>query len=294
MVLDLFHGLGNQMFIYSFGEYCKYIKGFKVRYNTKGYRKCNTGNTRRSLDILKFPNVQIDEEESIMVPNFHINKNVINTFKKIVYSKVLGHNIKKCHKNNSFDELLISNLNEKDMIIGFFQTISYISEIEDVIRTDFAFGSPSSEIVKKYMEKIISCDSISLHIRRGDYVGKQQYASLNESYYLRGVNRIMQESNSVDFTLFVFSDDIPWVKSNMLGLKQYNIIYVDGTSNYDDLQLMSSCLHNVIANSTFSWWGAWLNTNQNRIVIAPTIQNWYVEDVGTNLFPKEWILLENN
>lgn len=290
----MFHGLGNQMFIYSFGEYCKYVKGIKVYYNSKGYRKCNTENVLRNLDILKFPHVKIEEEDSIMVPNFHLAKNVMNKIKKFVYSKILGHNIKRCHKNNSFDEVLVSNLHEKDMVFGFFQTISYISEIEDVIRADFAFGSPSSEIVKSYMEKIKSHDSISLHIRRGDYVGTERYASLNENYYLNGINMIIEGTNSDDYTLFVFSDDIPWVKSNMLGLKGFNCVFIEGTSNYDDLQLMSSCHHNIIANSTFSWWGAWLNTNMERKVVAPSINNWYVEDVSSaKLFPSDWILLDN-
>lgn len=119
--------------------------------------------------------------------------------------------------------------------------------------------------------EIKNSNSVSLHIRRGDYVAlsksKKGHALCPISYYKKAIENIAQKIHNPRF--FIFSDDIQWVKEN-LAIK-YNAEYIDFNRDYPerDIILMKHCKHNIIANSSFSWWGAWLNENPNKIVIAP-------------------------
>lgn len=131
---------------------------------------------------------------------------------------------------------------------------------------------------------IKSCNAVSLHIRRGDYISNATtntiHGTCNLDYYKRAVEYI--KKNSVSPIFFIFSDDIDWVKDNLhLNEKHYYIDWNNADTNYEDMRLMSLCKHNVIANSSFSWWGAWLNNNPKKIVIAP--QKWF-NDSKLNTF----------
>ena len=149
---------------------------------------------------------------------------------------------------------------------------------------------------QKVLDKIKSTNSISLHIRRGDYVIKKRYqevyAECTLDYYKRGVEEITKRYENP--TLFIFSDDPDWVKANLK--LDYESVYVDinsGEKSYADMRLMSSCNHNVIANSSFSWWGAWLNNNPEKIVIAP--EKWFKDDSinQKDVIPESWIRIKN-
>jgi len=141
------------------------------------------------------------------------------------------------------------------------------------------------------LEKTISeTIAVSLHVRRGDYVKNPQvlkeFGICSIDYYKRAIKHI---EDSVDSpTYFVFSDDLAWVKKNLpVGEK---VVYIQGENITDteELTLMSKCKHNIIANSTFSWWGAWLNQNSNKIVVAPT--PWFeTQPYDKDLILKSWI-----
>lgn len=129
-----------------------------------------------------------------------------------------------------------------------------------------------------------------MHIRRGDYVSNSavlaHHGLLTPAYYDEAVN--VMSSKLETPTLFIFSDDIGWVKENLFD--DLDVVFVDSGSAELDLHLMSLCKHNIIANSTFSWWGAYLNTNMNKIVVAP--KNWFSANINTDdLIPAEWIRL---
>ena len=138
-------------------------------------------------------------------------------------------------------------------------------------------------------EKIEKCISISLHIRRGDYVSNIAHGTCDLSYYRKAVEYFINLYGK-NLEIFAFSDDPSWVKNNLKLPVNINFIthnYSD--NNYEDLRLMSCCNHNIIANSSFSWWGAWLNTNPNKIVIAPKL--WYANQKIENrdITPKDWL-----
>ena len=178
-------------------------------------------------------------------------------------------------------------------LMGNWQTESYFENFQETIRADFSFRLPPAGLNAVLFDQISRVSAVSLHVRRGDYVTNPSslafhgLCSLN--YYRRAINYI---SDRVDNPVFyIFSDDILWVREN-LQLK-HSCHYVEsneGMESYNDMRLMSQCQHHIIANSSFSWWGAWLNPKADKIVIAPRI--WVVGDFDTSdIVPDTWIQL---
>jgi len=169
--------------------------------------------------------------------------------------------------------------------------------IEDIIREDFQIQSPIENKNKVYLTKIENTESVSIHLRGRDYIKKPEtlrlHLTCDHSYYERCLAYI--NDKIIAPHIFIFSDDPEWAKS-FLQIKQ-PCTFVGGNSwnktSYEDMRLMSLCKHNIIANSTFSWWGAWLNQNYNKIVIAP--KRWFNDEKKNSetkeLIPEEWIRL---
>src|SRR3989344_4984067 len=158
-----------------------------------------------------------------------------------------------------------------------------------MIRKDFTFGATIVERNKKLASEISGTNSVSVHIRRGDYVTNantnQFHGLCSLDYYNKAVSFISSKQNEME--LFVFSDDIEWCKENLK--YDFPIHFVETNDAHSDMYLMSLCKHNIIANSSFSWWGAWLNDNFQKIVVAPS--QW-IADASVNtqdLIPKGWI-----
>lgn len=157
-------------------------------------------------------------------------------------------------------------------IFGYFQSWKYFSHVEDYIRKCFC---PSDDLVASslqlYPQVLENSDTCSIHVRRGDYVAlvKGEYVDLAPSSYYQ---RAMQLCDSGKTQFFVFSDDINWCRTN---LRHARLTYVNTQDKMKDFVLMSLCRQNIIANSSFSWWAAWLNPNKSHRVIAPRHTQWF-------------------
>ena len=164
----------------------------------------------------------------------------------------------------------------KNMVLkGFFQSEKYFKDFEEEIRKDFIFKNPTPTLS--------NIDSISLHVRRGDYVAKSDYHPLCTMQYYEEALALMPNEEVI-----VFSDDIPWCKDNFKGER---FVFSEGRSNSQDLEYMSKCKHHIIANSSFSWWGAWLGS-QKGIITAP--KKWFGPEANLNtkdILPEDWIVL---
>ena len=175
---------------------------------------------------------------------------------------------------------------------GYFQTEKYFSSIKALIKNDFTFRVPMDARNAAMHGRITGSDSVSVHIRRGDYVSNPYtntiHGTCSIDYYRDAIAHIRSKVENPSF--FIFSDDIEWAKQHLLpGEKAEFIDFNTGEKSYEDLRLMSSCRHNIIANSSFSWWGAWLNGNENKIVIAP--QKWFNDPSKDtrDLIPETWL-----
>jgi hypothetical protein len=170
---------------------------------------------------------------------------------------------------------------------GYWQNELYFKDLRSVLLQELTPAVPLNRVETDYLLQMRFPGSVSIHVRRGDYLNIKNIGVLDVDYYKNAINYIVDRVKDPRF--FIFSDDMNWCKVNFNFLKQP--IYVSETRNeIVDLQLMSSCNHNIIANSSFSWWGAWLNQNPNKIVVAP--KGWRLDDPGSNnIILQDWVQL---
>lgn len=199
----------------------------------------------------------------------------------------LGKNIYR-EPHFHFDQHFF-RLTEPVFIDGFWQSHLYFKDIEATIRQDFLLQEYLIKNVKQKGEELKNKNSVAVHIRRGDFLhpnAAAYHGILGTDYYAKAITLIREKvpGSSVHY----FSDDIEWVKRN---LPSGNAEFVSShtVSAIEDFFLMTQCRHNIIANSSFSWWTAWLNNNPDKIVVAP--KKWFTDSsINTNdLIPAEWL-----
>ena len=174
---------------------------------------------------------------------------------------------------------------------GYWQSEKYFEGISKTIRQHFTFPPFSDNKNKALFEQIVQRNSVSIHIRRGDYLKNNLNWSLDIDYYNRAIQLIKEKVTAPNF--FIFSDDTQWAEENIKDPNCHFINWNKGDDSFRDMQLMSNCKHNIIANSSFSWWGAWLNNNEDKIVIAP--DKWLSTMEGTrDIIPDSWIQLQES
>jgi len=187
----------------------------------------------------------------------------------------------------------IVNVNGDCYLYGYWQSERYFKAFEAVIRQDFIFREPLQEQNAELALDMATKQAVSLHIRRGDYVSDSKNHNIMNvcdlEYYRLAINYIASQVEQPVF--YLFSDDMDWVKQSLP--MEFPCVYVEhnsGAESYRDMQLMSLCRHHIIANSSFSWWGAWLNIKPEKIVIAP--KRWFRNgNEDSDLIPNEWIRL---
>ena len=266
IIVRIVGGLGNQMFQYAYAKSLQQ-KGFDVQ-----------------IDISKFKTYKLHGGYHLDSYNIDLQKaGSLDTFLSLLKLK---KNVKE--KSLLFDENLLK-LKGNEFVKGYFQTEKYFLSIREILLKQFTIKTALSDSTKEYSKEIHQHkNSCSLHIRRGDYITDEKANSVHGTcdlnYYAAAIKLINEKFDTTHF--FVFSDDIAWTKEN-LPLK--NATYIDHkTIPHEDMFLMSLCKHNITANSSFSWWGAWLNQYQNKTVIAP--KKWFVSQKN-EVASKNWIQL---
>lgn len=214
-------------------------------------------------------------------PFNHYEKNI---FKKIEFKSDLSNY--EIFSENGFNHREIPKTNNNLKLIGYFQSEKYFKDNRKEILELFESSKETKEKLNKKYSDISFNNSCSIHVRRGDYLKLQDYHTvLDINYFKKAYESIGEEKEYL-----IFSDDLEWCKKNLSFIK--NKKFIEGNTDYEDLYLMSICADNIISNSTFSWWGAWLNQNNNR-VISP--KKWFGPKnlhLDTNdLYCKEWIIL---
>lgn len=287
-IVKLWGGLGNQMFQYAFGKTLA-IENSKQLY----FHNFNQNKTESELDILHF-NVGMNFIKDKDLNIFYLKPNLTYRFLRKLYylfpwlnRKI---NVEQSLKYNC-NNLLPS---EAEYYDGYWQSYKYFEPIKDQITKDFQIKK-EKVLNQKKMDEIISTNSVSVHIRRGDYLSKVNqkiYATCDLDYYSIAINEVQNKTNNPVF--YIFSNDLKLAKEALSEIKNSNFIYVDNNHYKDahiqDFIMMSCCKHNILANSSFSWWAAWLNENTEKYVIAP--KQWYkgkLNETIKDLIPSEWI-----
>ncbi len=278
VIVKLKGGLGNQMFQYACGRALseKNKSTLFLDLTFLLYNPSSSNHTLRNYELNVF---NIQERFTLLS---RLNKKIPNSnFFYKLNSKLDGVKkrlglIKKINdKEMGFDKEIFK-IKGNICLDGYWQSEKYFKDIEEIIREEFSFRDKPSKLNREVIEKIKKTNSVSVHVRRGDYAKNpktlQTHGLLDIEYYQNAINLIKSQIKKTEF--FVFSDDIEWVKKNLKIGKSVNYISHNGLDKgYEDLRLMSSCKNHIIANSSFSWWGAWLSENPHKIVIAP--EQWF-------------------
>jgi len=273
-IIKLQGGLGNQMFIYAFGLALQKATSDTVLFDKRFFaerKKREIGNTGldgvglsiRSYELDSFPDLhisfatreQIKELRYVYKPNF-----ITRLFKKPIPKQIITEN-KACVYQADL-------LEEKGSVYysGFFQCEKYFSDIEPELKKAFTFNIPETPRNLKMKNSILQAENaVSINIRRGDYLNLAEGTVCSLDYYQKAVDYITSRVDNVSF--FVFSDDEHWVREHFTIGHPFQYIHPEGIGG--DLYYMTLCKHNVLANSSYSWWGGWLNSNPDKIVIAP-------------------------
>lgn len=286
VIVKFWGGLGNQMF-----QYCllkRYEKAYNVLADISEYSKYKMHNGFELEQIFDIQVKKCSKKEKNKLSNSG------NSLSKKIKRKIFGRKKNEiCEIEGEFcNEIFNLNPDKNYYIDGYWQDLRYFMEEEAKVRDYFNFkkiDEKNINIIKKLKEH----NSISIHIRRGDYINNSVYEDIcTLAYYKKAVEYIYKEVDKPKF--YIFSNDIPWVKENF----NNEFIYIDWNekeNSYKDLFLMSNCKHNIIANSSFSWWGAFLNQNKDKIVITPSKWNNIIAKNDKNtIIIDDWIKIDNN
>ena len=225
------------------------------------------------------------------------NKLRIELFDPFVMTNVNNLNIQLIDQDRpivkesgfGFDQKLFDECPDWVSLQGYFQTEKYFKDIEDEIREDFTFKNEISLLCKHNMSEVDR--PIALHIRRGDFLrNSHNHTNLGLDYYEKCLNKF--ES---DRTVIIFSDDPEWCKEQDL-FENDRFLVAEGNDSYTDLCLMSLCTDFIIANSTFSWWGAWLSKSMNKTVYTPDPEIWFGPNNAhldtSDIIPEDWVVVK--
>ncbi|TAN12864.1 MAG: alpha-1,2-fucosyltransferase [Chitinophagaceae bacterium] len=296
IITKLVGGLGNQMFQYAAGRYLAIKHGVKLKLDRNFFELYRgiKGVTQRNfeLNVFNFPCeiASYEEIKKYKKKDRHYETIISN----LLY--FIGFPLQVYYAESGFSYNAIFNkLPAKTYIDGYWQSEKYFKNIENIIRKDFQFKEQFSLENERVATQIYETHSVGIHVRRSDYAFNKEvnqiHGTCSLSYYNKAIDIINSKVSNPYF--FVFSDDVAWAEAN-LHVNQFPVQFINhnyGSSNYRDMQLMSLCKHNIIANSSFSWWGAWLNRNPGKIIIAP--KKWFNDpSINTNdLIPENWIKL---
>ncbi|MFA6177946.1 MAG: alpha-1,2-fucosyltransferase [Candidatus Paceibacterota bacterium] len=291
IITKLSGGLGNQLFQYAFGRSVSLQKKAELKFDVSSLQKNIPGITKReyNLSVFSIPENFATEKE---IAKFQKYKRKPGK-KWFIYNRLIANNKKYFQERKFHFDEKVFDVSSDCYFEGWWQTEKYFKNIEEIIRKEIVVKIPLSGKNAETAKNISSVNAVALHIRRGDYVSNAEtndaLGTFGPEYYKKAVGIIAEKVPNPH--LFVFSDDHEWVKKNIV--LPYPTTYVDHNDtdkNYEDLRLMSQCKHFVIANSSFSWWGAWLSQNPNKIVIGP--KKWFNNvkpSVKTDdIMPENW------
>lgn len=293
-VVCIWQGLGNQMFQYAFAKSLEIHTGKRIWIDAESLQDKFIGEELGSNTVREYG-----------LDHFRISLKQINKVKRRLWFYTRGDKwyyeiIKtliekgkypyKYFSQKGFCDISVASPSFEEIenhvyIKGWFQAEAYFTDIRDILLQEFTLEKELT-LPKNMEEAIRNTESVSVHIRRGDY--KKGNMVLEQGYYKEAMRIIAGRVENP--TWIVFSDDMEYVQKNYCFDGQ--VFFVDhsyGLMDYEQLILMSKCKHNIIANSTFSWWGAWLNQNADKCVIAP--DKWFKSQ--RNIVPKEWIKIES-
>lgn len=294
-IVLLFNGLGNQMSQYAF-----YLAKREKNKNVQCiYYPSTYDNQHNGYELDKVFGVKIKKNIkynfAVLLYRLYLSRYNESSKGKYIRKILKYFDIKVIYENFSTHEFIHSYLNNNSGITfyyGGWHNENYFNLIRNKILKTYSFTVDKADSkINTLVEEIRKKNSVSLHIRRGDYQNKELKSVFGNvcdlDYYKEAINYINEKVKNPYF--YIFSDDKDWVTENFKLLNSQLVDFNKGADSWKDLFLISLCKHNINANSTFSWWGAWLNNNQDKITIVPN--KFSLTEESENIYPESWIKL---
>jgi hypothetical protein len=267
-------GLGNQLFQYVIGRHLSIKNNTGLVLDTSNYL---IDKNNRHYELCRY-NIKAKTANIITCIFVRLGKYIIPKIKQNIRQRSIYFN----------KEIL----SEKGNIIldGYWQSEEYFKNIRDIILDDLTLLSDPDKENKKMLKHINNSNSVCLHVRRDDFVSnpllQQYHGSLTLEYYNKAIGTICDRT--IDPEFYIFSDEPQWCKRNIITNRPHAYVDINGPDKApEDLRLMSACNHFIIANSSFSWWAAWLSRYKEKIIIAP--KRWYRTRDAGDIVPKRWL-----
>lgn len=293
ITIHLVGGLGNQMFQYAFGTALAQHYQTNLLLDDSWYARLPAADTARQMDLmcLKISNTQFIPPQK---EAFSFIKST--RLKKLLQSFLPNGPVVHREKKGFFFDPAVFTLNsantQNHFFTGYWQAFNYIEAIRTQLQAEFQPRAGLNQHYQYYRSLMQSGPAAMVHVRRGDYIhlpaAAQFHGALSLHYYLAGMRLILEREPTTHF--FLFSDDLPWCIENFP--QEFKITYIERSEAADsaaqEIDLMTYCQHFIIANSSFSWWGAWLRKNVDGLVISP---NRWIADTTldlSDLLPANW------
>lgn len=313
IIIRLVGGLGNQLFQYALGRKLSYINNVELKLDISNYKT----DSLRSYQLDKFNIVEsiASKEEIAQFVNCKIEAIFYKYVNLLTNNKggsllkaIMGDIIHKSFNINQFTipfyrrQYIIERspffdpdvlkVTDNAYFVGYWNSYKYFEDIEQLLKKDFTLKNPCSSNISTVSDQIQNTESVSIHIRRGDYLTNKSYLVLSLNYYHKAIEELCHSVTDPHF--FIFSDEPTWVENNFSIPYPMTLVKGNGPDNpHVDLILMSMCKHHIIANSTFSWWGAWLGTEKNKQVYFPKSYYSFNYDLrGVN--PESWSMIDQD
>lgn len=284
-------GLGNQMFEYASAKAFAKKTGAELRLDLSIFEihKHKSWCRPYAMDIFAINNPKRISTSLFEKTKLHLLARPKQCLSTRLLKKI--HHIVDDESVPETSERMLKNAT----LYGYFAKEKYFKDIRDELLKDFRFAKPLDERNSTIAQQMQETNSVSVHIRRGDYlnvVNSKVFAQVTPDWYVKAIQLMKEKTGATHF--YFFSDDIEWCRTTFSNIENASFIdWNTGKESYRDMQLMSLCKHNIIPNSTFSWWGAWLNNNPQKIVVAP--KHYFVDEQADNRkresMPKDWILM---
>jgi hypothetical protein len=278
IVSRLISGLGNQLFQYAVGRQLSLNHSTVLKLDTSFFE----GQNLRSYKLDKF-NINATVATDVEIASYldiYTNKSLFYKLYRRIEAR-RPKNKKRVFREAEWwvyePEVFLASSNV--YLDGYWQHYKYFENLAPSILDELTLKEPYNHSVTKLEEEIVNnSSSVAVHVRRGDYITDTNAYNfmgvMPISYYKQALEYI--KTRVVDPHFYFFSDDLCWVRDNLITDSSMSIVEVENGADYLDLDLMSKCAHNIIANSSFSWWGAFLNRNLNKVVVAP--KQWVVQE----------------
>jgi hypothetical protein len=289
VIVGLSGGLGNQMFQYAMG------RALSLRLDVPLFLDLSwfEGATDRAFALMPFSiSANLLPADGNVKHGRSALREITRKIAHHFFTRRLGAKVFR-ERYFHFDPSVL-DLSESVYLDGYWQSEKYFSGFGKVVADDFSLKSPMTRQSREMLEKISGSDAICLHVRRGDYVSSPSASAVHGlcsiDYYSKALRFVME--GATDPRCFVFSDEPEWVRANLHLPLPTTIVDFNGTDMaHEDLRLMSACKHYVIANSSLSWWGAWLGRDPCKRVVAP--KQWFMGGTRNtrDLIPEGWIRL---